>query len=56
MCDALIAPKKYNLIPDIVKVPAPEMLSGEHDGEVVHSFINACKFYFKLTGVFYTNT
>ena len=39
------------MVPDTVKMPAPEVFNGEHDGETIRAFFNACKTFFKLTGV-----
>ena len=43
-------------MPDTVKMPAPEVFNGEHDGESIRAFVNACKTFFKLTGMNYVNT
>ena len=43
-------------MPDSVKLPAPDMFAGEHDGESVRAFVNACETYFKLTGISDSNT
>ena len=43
-------------MPDTVKMPAPEVFNGEHDGESIHAFVNACKTFFKLTGMSDVNT
>ena len=48
--------KVYSLVLDTVQLPIPEMLTDEHDGEAVHSFVNACKTNSKLTGLSNTNT
>ena len=45
----------YGFIPYIIKLPAPKIFSSKHDGKAVHSFLNACKTYFKLTGISSTN-
>ena len=39
------------MVPDTVKMPEPEVFSGEHDGETIGAFFNACKMFFKLTGM-----
>ena len=43
-------------MPDTVKMPAPEVFNGEHDGESIRAFVNACETFFKLTGVSDVNT
>ena len=37
-------------------MPAPKLLTGTHDSEMVKPFINACNMYFKLTGISDENT
>ena len=43
-------------MPDTVKTPAPEVFNGEHDGETIRAFVNACERFFKLTGISDVNT
>ena len=50
------AKKAYSLIPDAVKLPAPEPFLGKHDGESVCNFLNAVDTFFSLTGVNDDNT
>ena len=50
------AKKAHGLVPDTVKLPPPELFHGEHDGETVRAFVNACETFFKLTGVGDANT
>ena len=42
----IIAKKAYRLVPDIVKMPPPELFTGKHDGETVRQFFNAYDTYF----------
>ena len=44
------------MVPDTVKMPAPEVFNGEYDRETMCAFVNACKMFFKLTGVSDVNT
>ena len=37
-------------------MPALELFTGTHDGEIVRTFLNACETYFKLTGILDENT
>ena len=37
-------------------MPAPEVFNGEHDGETICAFVNACEVFFKLTGMSNVNT
>ena len=50
------AKKAYSLIPDAVKLPAPEPFLGKHDGESVHNLMNAVDTVLSLTGVNDDNT
>ena len=50
------AKKAYSLIPDAVKLPAPEPFLGKHDGESVRNFLNAVDTFFSLTGINDDNT
>ena len=43
-------------MPDTVKMPAPEVFNGEHDGESIRAFVNACETFFKLTSMSDVNT
>ena len=50
------AKKVYSIIPDAVKVPAPEPFLGKHDEESLCNFLNAVDTFFSLTGVNDDNT
>ena len=50
------AKKAHGLIPDSVKMSAPELFTGTHDGEMVRTFLNACETYFTLTSILDENT
>ena len=47
----MTAKKAYILVPDSVKLPAPDVSQGEHKGKSVRIFINTCKTYLKSIGV-----
>ena len=49
------AKKAHGLVPDSVKMTAPELFTGTHI-EIIRAFLNACDTYFKLTGIKYENT
>ena len=50
------AKKAHGLVLDSVKMPAPELLIGAHDDEMVRTFLSACDMYFELTGISDENT
>ena len=39
------------MVPDSVKLPALELFTGTHDGEMLRNFLNVYNMYFKLTGI-----
>ena len=43
------AKKSHGLVPDSVKLPAPEFFIGTHDGKTLRTFLNASNMYLKLT-------
>ena len=46
----------HGLVPDSVKMPAPELFTATHDSETVRTFINVNDMYFKLNCISYENT
>ena len=50
------AKKAYGLVPDSVKMPALELFTGKHDGEMFRTFLNASETYFTITGISNENT
>ena len=44
------------MVLDTVKMPAPKVFNGGHDGETIYAFVNVCKTFFKLTSMSNVNT
>ena len=50
------AKKADELVPDFIKMPAPELFTGIDDIEIVRTFLIAYNTYFKLNGISNENT
>ena len=50
------AKKAHGLVPDSVKMAAPELFTGTHGGEMVRILLNASNTFFKLAGIQDDNT